>query len=149
MAGVEDVLLHGPVEDLLVTAREHRSELRQLELMEALRGAELRLERWSYLPSVSLFGSYTIGAQDQEFNFFGGSSGVRGYGRFAGVRVTMPIFAGFQRPSRIAQREATVEQVRVYHDHDHPFGGQSFLPLTVTISFSGSSYCRLTRVVSR
>ena len=33
-----------PVEDLLVTARENRSELRQLELMEALRGAELRLE---------------------------------------------------------------------------------------------------------
>ena len=104
------------VEDLLAAARENRSELRQLELMEALRGAELRLERWSYLPSVSLFGSYTVGAQEQEFNFFGGSDGIRGYGRFAGVRVTMPIFAGFQRPSRIAQREAVVEQVRVERD---------------------------------
>lgn len=105
-----------PVEELVAIARQNRSDLRQLELLEGLRGAELRLERWSYLPSVSLFGSYTIGAQEQEFNFFGGEDGIRGYGRFAGVRVTMPLFAGFQRPARIAQREATVDQVRVEHD---------------------------------
>lgn len=105
-----------PVEELIALARRNRSDLRQLELMESLRSAELRLERWSYLPRLSLFGSYTIGAQDMEFNFFGGGDGIRGYGRMAGVRLTMPIFAGFQRPARIAQREAVVEQVRVQQD---------------------------------
>lgn len=105
-----------PVEELVAQARAGRSDLRQLDLLEALRGAELRLERWSYLPTVSLFGSYGIGAQSQEFNFFGGSAGQRGYGRVVGLRLSMPIFAGFQRPSRIAQREAVVEQVRVQHE---------------------------------
>lgn len=105
-----------PVEELIARARRSRSDLRQLELMEALRGAELRLERWSYLPRVSLFGSYTIGAQDMDFNFFGGSEGLRGYGRFAGVRLTMPLFAGFQRPARIAQREAVVDAVQVQQE---------------------------------
>jgi outer membrane protein TolC len=105
-----------PVEELLAMARERRSDLRQLELMEGLRRAELRLERWSYLPSVSLFGTYSMAAQENEFNFFGGSDGQRGYGRLAGVRVTVPVFAGFQRPARIAQREAVVEQVRVQQD---------------------------------
>ena len=104
-----------PVEELVARARERRSDLRQLELLASLRGAELRLERWSYLPRVSLFGTYSMAAQENEFNFFG-EDGRRGYGRLAGVRVTVPVFAGFQRPARIAQAEAVVDQVRAQQE---------------------------------
>lgn len=101
------------VTELIELARETRSELRQLDLLESLRAAELRLERWSYLPRVSLFGTYQYAAQGDEFEFYGPLSSDA---TFAGVQVSLPLFAGFQRPARIAQREATVEQVRVQHD---------------------------------
>ena len=102
-----------PVEELVGLARQQRSDLRQLELLESLRGAELRLERWSYLPNVSLFGTYQVAGQGNEFDFFGPS---RGTGTFAGVRVSLPLFAGFQRPARIEQRRAVMEQVRVQQE---------------------------------
>ena len=99
-------------DELVALAREARSDLRQLALMEDLRRAELRLERWSYLPRVSVFGTYQLAAQGNEFDFFGPS---RGAGTFAGVRVALPLFAGLQRPARIEQREAVVEQVHVQY----------------------------------
>lgn len=102
--------------ELVQLARESRSDLRQLALTRELRETELRLEKWSYLPSVSLFGSYTIAAQKNEFDFFGGSEGPRGYGRVAGVRVSLPVFSGLQRWNRIEQKQATVDQVGVQLD---------------------------------
>jgi outer membrane protein len=44
-------------------AMRQRSELRQLELMESLRQAELRAEQSEYLPRLTLFGTYSINAQ--------------------------------------------------------------------------------------
>jgi outer membrane protein TolC len=88
----------------LTQALESRSDLRQLELTRALRKAELRAEQAEYLPKVSLFGSYTINAQDNgDPRFFGRQ---RAYGRQVGVQVTMPLFSGFQRPARVEQKEA-------------------------------------------
>ncbi|HSJ05153.1 MAG TPA: TolC family protein [Longimicrobiales bacterium] len=90
-----------------------RSELRQLELTEELRRAELRAEQSEYLPQVSVFGTYSINAQQSGSPTFFASEAQRAYGRQVGVMVSMPLFSGMQRPARVAQRRAAIEQVRV------------------------------------
>lgn len=99
--------------DILQRAREERSDLRQLELTESLRQTELRVEQVGYLPTVTLFGTYSINAQGNGSpNFFGESSAQRAYGRQVGIQVSLPLFAGFQRPARIDQKRAALQQAR-------------------------------------
>jgi outer membrane protein len=99
------------VEELFGGAQESRSDLRQLELTEQLRRTELRFEQVQYLPEITLFGSWTVLAQqDGKPNFFGSSSQQRTFGATAGVRVSFPIFQGFSRDARIDQKRATLRQ---------------------------------------
>jgi outer membrane protein TolC len=98
-------------------ARTARSELRQLELTRSLRQTELRLEQVEYLPKVNLFGSYTIVAQQNgDPDFFGSGSSQRGYARQVGISVTMPIFTGLSRDSRIDQKRVVLEQAQTQLD---------------------------------
>ena len=99
-------------EEVVQLALSHRSDLRQLELLERLRTTEVRVERSEYLPRVSVFGSYSIAAQQNGPPEFFGPPGARAYGRQVGVQVSLPLFAGFKRPSRVAQRQAALRQVQ-------------------------------------
>lgn len=100
------------IQALIEQAKASRTDLRQLELERSLRKAELRVEQVEYLPKVYLFGTYLINAQDNGSpNFFGSGDGQRAYGKQVGVRVSMPLFSGWQRPNRIAQKRTAVEQV--------------------------------------
>lgn len=104
-------------EDVVRDALIRRSELRQLELLEGLREAELKAEWSGFLPTVSLFGTYQINAQQSGTpDFFGSSAAERAYGRQVGVQVTLPIFSGFQRPARVEQRRVAVRRVRTQQD---------------------------------
>lgn len=95
----------------LVRDLEQRSDLRQLGITEELRRAELRIEKMSYLPEVYLFGSYAVNAQDNGSpNFFAAGDGQRASSQFAGVRVSLPIFAGLSRDARIDQKSALTRQ---------------------------------------
>jgi outer membrane protein TolC len=77
----------------------------------------MRAEQSEYLPRVTLFGTYSINAQQSGGPvFFGDSDLDRAYGRQVGVQVTMPLFGGFQRPARVAQRRYAVEQVRAQRE---------------------------------
>jgi outer membrane protein len=99
------------VDDALSSARGQRSDLRQLELNEDLRNAEVRLEQAEYLPQVTLFGDYFITAQNNGApSFFATGTGQRAYSRIVGVRVSVPIFQGFRRNARISQRRAALRQ---------------------------------------
>jgi outer membrane protein len=100
------------LDEALQQAMRQRSELRQLELMEDLRRAEMRAEQSEYLPQISLFGSYSINAQQSGNPAFFGNDSQRAYGRQVGVQVTMPLFSGLQRPARVAQRQLAIRQVR-------------------------------------
>jgi outer membrane protein len=100
------------LDEALEQALRQRSELRQLELMEDLRRAEMRAEQSEYLPQISLFGSYSINAQQSGNPAFFGNDSQRAYGRQVGVQVTMPLFSGLQRPARVAQRQLAIRQVR-------------------------------------
>jgi outer membrane protein TolC len=100
------------VDGALESASRSRSDLRQLELNEDLRRAEIRVEQMAYLPEVTLFGNYIISAQDNGApSFFAMSDGQRAYSRILGLRVSIPIFSGFREDARIDQRRATLRQV--------------------------------------
>ncbi len=100
-----------PVEEALGFAVEQRSDLRQLELTEDLRHAEMRVEQSEYLPEVTLFGDYIITAQNNGSpSFFAAGNGQRAYSRIVGVRVSLPIFQGFRRDARIDQRRAALRR---------------------------------------
>jgi outer membrane protein len=102
-----------PSTDAIVTmAQEERSDIRQLELTRSLRRTELRVEQLEYAPQISLFGNYSINAQQNGApRFFGSNSMERSYGRLAGISVSMPIFTGFRENARIGQRRAVVRSV--------------------------------------
>jgi len=99
------------IEGLFGGAQESRSDLRQLELTEQLRRTELRFEQVQYLPEVTLFGSWSVQAQENGgLDFFGESAFQRAYGATAGVRVSVPIFSGFSKDARIDQKRASLRQ---------------------------------------
>ena len=98
------------VRSLEQAARAQRSDLRQLELTETLRQAELRVEQAEYLPQVFAFGTYGLAAQQNGRPDFFGSSAQRGSSKQVGVRVSFPIFSGFRRDARIDQKRAALRQ---------------------------------------
>lgn len=113
LAGVTEDSAQRTIDELVGLARENRSDLRQLRYTEQLRQAELRVEQSEYLPTVSLFGTYSIAAQQNGHPAFFGSSGdQRAYGRQVGVSVSLPILAGFRRPARTSQKRTAIDQVR-------------------------------------
>jgi outer membrane protein len=104
------------VDELLQRARDGSSELAQLELAEDVQSAELRVEQAAYLPRVSVFGSYQVHAQQDGRPDFFGQSGLRGYGRLAGVQVSVPVFTGLQRGARVQQKQAAIRQTRTQRE---------------------------------
>lgn len=101
------------VDEALSLASARRSDLRQLELNEDLRRAEMRVEQMQYVPEVTLFGNYIINAQNNGApSFFASGTGQRAYSRIVGVRVSLPIFQGFRRDARIDQRRASLRQAQ-------------------------------------
>lgn len=100
-----------PVEEVLALARTGRSDLRQLRLTEELRTAELRAERSEYLPQVSLFATWSYAGQaDGSLNPFAFGDARSTTSPQVGLQVSMPVFSGFGRPARVAQKRASVAQ---------------------------------------
>jgi outer membrane protein len=99
----------GARDGAVAEALEARSDLRQIELTRQLRIAELRAEQSEYLPRLSLWGTHTLNTQqDGSPQWFGGMSATQ---RQVGVQVTLPLFSGMQRPARVQQKRAAVDQV--------------------------------------
>ena len=98
---------------LLARARVASSTLQQAGLNEELRQTELRLEQADFLPSLSLFGNYQVQAQqDGGLDFFG-TSGQRGYGRWVGIQLSIPVFTGRQRTARVDQRRSALRTAQL------------------------------------
>ncbi|MEX2528489.1 MAG: TolC family protein [Gemmatimonadota bacterium] len=98
----------------LQQALSDRTDVRQSELNAELRQVELRLEQAEYLPRVTLFGNYIIDAQQQgRPAFFGEDASQRSYQRNAGIRVSVPVFTGFQRRARVSQKRAALRQAEL------------------------------------
>jgi len=97
---------------LIQAAKRQRSDLRQVQDLIDLRHTEVKLQKVEYLPTVSLFGSWDVQAQQNGSPNFFGDSRSRATSKLAGVRLNLPIFTGLQRNARIDQRQAVLRQAR-------------------------------------
>lgn len=97
--------------EVLADWLEARTEVRQLELTEELRTAELRAEQSSWFPEVNLFGNYVVSAQQNGSPaFFGRDETQRFTAKAVGISLSWTIFNGFQREARISQRRSQLRQ---------------------------------------
>ena len=94
----------------VAAAWEQRSDLRQLELTERLRHAEMRLEQMQYLPTISFFGNYVIQSQQNGAPDFFGDPMSRASAQAVGITVSVPVFEGFRKDARVDQRRAAWRQ---------------------------------------
>lgn len=101
-----------PEEEVLQVAFESRSDLRQLELTERLRTAELRVQQVEYLPRVSFFGNFSVNAQQNGSPNFFGDPATRATSKWVGISISLPVFTGLQRDARIDQKRAVLNQAR-------------------------------------
>ena len=97
---------------LLAFARQNRSDLQQLQDLIGLRETEVRLGKVEYLPTVSLFGSWDVQAQQNGSPDFFGNDRSRATSKLAGVRINLPLFTGLQRDARVDQRSAVLRQAQ-------------------------------------
>ncbi len=110
VAGAGD-LLDRPYEDLWLLTRRQRTDLRQLEVTITLEEARRAAERSDFFPTLSVFSSYDVTAQENgSLSFFGENSNQRSTSTVAGLRVEVPVFSGFARSARAAQAGARVRQ---------------------------------------
>ena len=98
---------------LLERAHSRRSDVTRLELVELLRGTELRAEQLEYLPELSLFGQYDVQAQQNGTPDFFGSGPQRAYAKNIGISVRFPIFRGFKRDAAIDEKRAEHRKARI------------------------------------
>lgn len=91
-------------------SQDQRSDLRQLQYWSLLRGTDVRLEQTDYLPTVSLFGSWDVQAQQNGSPQFFGDENSRATSKLAGISIELPLFTGLSRDARIKQKRAVQRQ---------------------------------------
>lgn len=85
--------------DTLLTARvQDRIEYKQLETQQRLLEANLKYERWGYLPSLSLNGNYNMMFLNEEISKLYSTNYPNSY---AGLTLGLPLFQGGKRKARI------------------------------------------------
>jgi outer membrane protein TolC len=104
------------VEELIEIMHRRRADLKQLELNQDLRKAEMRVEQSGYLPEITLFGNYSVRAQEDGGLSFFGDERQRVETAAIGVQVSWPIFQGTQRLARIDQRRSALRQAETTYD---------------------------------
>jgi outer membrane protein TolC len=110
LAGAPSVL-EDSVFQLLETAMQRRTDLRQLRSAVLLEESRRRVEAAEFFPRLSLFSNYSLLAQeDGRPNFFGENEFQRTSAAAAGIQVEIPIFQGFKRVARMSQRTAAMRQ---------------------------------------
>jgi outer membrane protein TolC len=111
LSGVKDPLGVAP-EEILDAAYDSRSDLKQLELTEKLRTAELRVQQGEFLPKISLFGNLSVNAQQNGRPNFFGDPMTRATSKWVGISISVPVFTGLQRTARVGQARAVLNQAR-------------------------------------
>lgn len=112
--------------DGLSTDISENSDLRTLELQEELLGRQLRAENASRLPTIGAFGNFTLSGNNMGSVKFdmenGGMTSVKD-GYFwqhpltAGIRVSVPIFAGLTKTNRSRELKNQIAQIGLQRDY--------------------------------
>lgn len=92
-----------------------RKEYQYLELAKKLNQFNIRRYKLSYLPTLSLNGSYSKNAQRNTFSFF--QKGDWFTTSYIGVNLNIPIFDGFARDARV--KKATLEMKQTENQLDN------------------------------
>lgn len=102
------------------------SDLRQLELQEEMLRLQLRAENAGRLPTLGAFGNFTLTGNNMgtvKFDMAGGgmSSIKDGYfwqhPLYAGVRLSVPLFAGFVKANRARELRNQIAQITLQRDY--------------------------------
>ncbi len=84
----------------------NRIEYQQLGTQRSLLRANLKYNRWSYLPTVSAFANYNLAYLSSNFKQLYNYTYPNSY---AGLSVSIPIFEGFRRPHLIRAAELQLQ----------------------------------------
>jgi len=99
-------------EVVVARAADTRSDVRQLALRRELEQARVGVAKSELLPTAEAFFNYSLSAQENgALNFFGENEMQRTSSTAVGLRITVPVFSGLRRYSRVAQRQIEVRQV--------------------------------------
>jgi outer membrane protein len=86
---------------------ENRIEFQQLQTQQRLLQANLKYNQWSYIPTLSAYGSYNLVYQNDEFAKLYSQSFPNS---FIGVQLAVPIFQGGKRHYNIRQAELQLKR---------------------------------------
>ena len=86
---------------------DNRIEMQLLQTQKRLYEAQLRYTKWSFIPTVSLFGQYNANFLDNSFSKLYSKNYAQSY---AGLQVAFPIFQGGKRTQQIKQAELQLKR---------------------------------------
>lgn len=87
-----------------------RNEIQMLNIVKDLQGLDLKLQKLSFVPTISTYWSYNRNALRQKFNFFDFNQPWFKASVF-GINLNVPIFDGGQKFQRIKRSQLTLEKV--------------------------------------
>lgn len=86
---------------------ENRIEYKTLQTNKNLLVANLKYEKWSYIPTVSLFANYNMNYFNNRFSPLYNNNFPQSY---AGIQVAMPLFQGGKRRQNIKQAQLNLDR---------------------------------------
>ncbi|MFZ6025099.1 MAG: TolC family protein [Bacteroidota bacterium] len=117
-----------------------RKDFQYLSLGKKLNEFNIKRYQLSYLPTVSLSGSYTKNAQRNKFDFFG--KGDWFSTSFVGLNIAVPIFDGFGKDARIKkarfelkQTENQIDNLKLNIDNEVAQSRVNFKTAIATMNF--------------
>jgi outer membrane protein len=117
-----------------------RKDFQYLSLGKKLNEYNIKRYQLSYLPTVSLSGSYTKNAQRNKFDFFG--KGDWFTTSFVGLNIAVPIFDGFGKDARIKkarfelkQTENQIDNLKLNIDNEVAQSRVNFKTAIATMNF--------------
>jgi outer membrane protein TolC len=117
-----------------------RKDFQYLDLAKQLNELNIKRYKMSFLPTLSLSGSYTKNAQRNQFNFFG--KGDWFTTSFVGVNLSVPIFSGFSKTSHVTKSKLELQQtvnqidnLRLTIDNEIETAKLNFNAATITLDY--------------
>ncbi|MDD3063346.1 MAG: TolC family protein [Massilibacteroides sp.] len=89
------------------------TNLRQLDIQGKQLDAKLKMEQYDYLPTLSLSGLYQWNAMNNDFKF---SDYKWNPYSMVGLKLTIPVFSGGLRASKVKQTRLTIDQLSIQRE---------------------------------
>ena len=95
------------------TSLVNNTDLRQLDLQKKMLGKTLMMQKFEYIPTLSLSGLYQFTSMNNDFKF---STYQWNPYSMVGVKLNIPLFVGGARKQKIAQTRVSMEQIDLQRD---------------------------------